>query len=67
MTGREAVIVSAVRSAVGRGKKGGFAQTRPEDLGAAVLRKRSGAFRGCSLPTSTTSSSAARCRRANKG
>ncbi|WP_239616119.1 thiolase family protein [Cohnella mopanensis] len=39
MTGREAVIVSAVRSAVGRGKKGGFAQTRPEDLGAAVLRE----------------------------
>ncbi len=37
MTGREAVIVSAVRTAVGRGKKGGFAQTRPEDLGAAVL------------------------------
>ncbi|TFE23662.1 thiolase family protein [Cohnella luojiensis] len=39
MTGREAVIVSAVRTAVGRGKKGGFAQTRPEDLGAAVLRE----------------------------
>ncbi|WP_027086022.1 thiolase family protein [Cohnella panacarvi] len=36
---REAVIVSAVRTAVGRGKKGGFADTRPEDLGAAVLRE----------------------------
>ncbi|MBO9596929.1 MAG: thiolase family protein [Cohnella sp.] len=36
---REAVIVSAVRTAVGRGKKGGFAETRPEDLGAAVLRE----------------------------
>ncbi len=36
---REAVIVSAVRTAVGRGKKGGFANTRPEDLGAAVLRE----------------------------
>ncbi|WP_256758759.1 thiolase family protein [Cohnella sp. WQ 127256] len=39
MTGREVVIVSAVRTAVGRGKKGGFAQTRPEDLGAAVIRE----------------------------
>lgn len=36
---REAVIVSAVRSAVGRGVKGCFAQTRPEDIGAAVLRE----------------------------
>lgn len=36
---REAVIVSAVRTAVGRGKKGGFADTRPEDLGAAALRE----------------------------
>ena len=36
---REAVIVSAVRTAVGRGKKGGFAETRPEDLGAVVLRE----------------------------
>ncbi|MFC4302098.1 thiolase family protein [Cohnella boryungensis] len=39
MRNREAVIVSAVRTAVGRGKKGGFALTRPEDLGAAVLRE----------------------------
>jgi len=39
MKSREAVIVSAVRTAVGRGKKGGFAQTRPEDLGAAVVRE----------------------------
>lgn len=36
---REAVIVSAVRTAVGRGGNGCFAQTRPEDLGAAVLRE----------------------------
>jgi acetyl-CoA acyltransferase len=39
MTAREAVIVSAVRTAVGRGKKGGFSQTRSEDLGAAVIRE----------------------------
>lgn len=39
MGNREAVIVSAVRTAVGRGNKGGFAQTRPEDLAAAALRE----------------------------
>jgi len=39
MNSRDAVIVSAVRTAVGRGKKGGFAQTRPEDLAAVVLRE----------------------------
>jgi acetyl-CoA acyltransferase len=39
MAAREAVIVSAVRTAVGRGKKGGFAQTRSEDLGAAAIRE----------------------------
>ncbi|RKP50121.1 thiolase family protein [Cohnella endophytica] len=46
MPGREAVIVSAVRTAVGRGKKGGFAQTRPEDLGATVLREAVGRVPG---------------------
>ncbi|WP_276356275.1 thiolase family protein [Cohnella caldifontis] len=34
---REAVIVSAVRTPVGRARSGLFAETRPEDLGAAVL------------------------------
>ncbi|MEF3301585.1 acetyl-CoA C-acyltransferase [Paenibacillus sp. GYB003] len=34
----EAVIVSAVRTAVGRGRKGSLAQTRAEDLGKTVLR-----------------------------
>jgi len=34
---REAVIVSAVRTPVGRAKKGSFAHTRAEDLGRAVL------------------------------
>ncbi|RYM06069.1 acetyl-CoA C-acyltransferase [Sporolactobacillus sp. THM7-7] len=33
----EAVIVSAVRTPVGKAKKGSFAQTRPEDMGKAVL------------------------------
>jgi len=35
---QEAVIVSAVRTAVGRGKKGALTQTRAEDLGRAVLQ-----------------------------
>ena len=34
---REAVFVSAVRTAVGRGKKGTLAFTRPDDLAALVL------------------------------
>ncbi|QGH33545.1 acetyl-CoA C-acyltransferase [Gracilibacillus salitolerans] len=34
---REAVIVSIARTPVGKAKKGGFAQTRIEDLGSTVL------------------------------
>jgi acetyl-CoA acyltransferase len=35
---REPVIVSAVRTAVGKAKRGALAQTRAEDLGRVVLR-----------------------------
>jgi len=35
---RDAVIVSAVRSAIGKGKRGTLAQTRPDDLMAQVIR-----------------------------
>ncbi|WP_274648890.1 acetyl-CoA C-acyltransferase [Paenibacillus humicola] len=35
---RDAVIVSAVRTAVGKAKRGSLADTRAEDLGRAVLR-----------------------------
>ncbi len=35
---REAVIVSAVRTPVGRANKGTYANTRPEDLGAAAVK-----------------------------
>ena len=35
---REAVIVSAVRTPVGRANKGAYKDTRPEDLGAAAVR-----------------------------
>ncbi|MCQ6562500.1 acetyl-CoA C-acyltransferase [Paenibacillus mendelii] len=37
-SGRDPVIVSAVRTAVGRAKKGSLADTRAEDMGRAVLR-----------------------------
>ncbi len=36
---KEAVIVSAARTAVGRAKKGTLASYRPEDMGAAVLKE----------------------------
>ncbi|WP_027417665.1 acetyl-CoA C-acyltransferase [Aneurinibacillus terranovensis] len=36
---REAVIVSAVRTAVGKAPRGTLKNTRPEDLGAIVLRE----------------------------
>lgn len=36
---QEAVIVSATRTAVGKAKRGTLAETRPEDLGAAVVRE----------------------------
>jgi acetyl-CoA acyltransferase len=36
---REAVIVSAVRTPVGKGKRGGLATVRPDELGAAVIRE----------------------------
>lgn len=39
MQAQEAVIVSAVRTAVGRGKKGTLAFTRPDDLAALVLQQ----------------------------
>ncbi len=36
---REAVIVSAVRTPVGKGKRGGLATVRPDELGAAAIRE----------------------------
>lgn len=35
----QAVIVSAVRTAVGRGKKGSLSNTRPDDLAALVIKE----------------------------
>src|ERR1700723_2625921 len=36
---REAVIVSAVRTAVGKASKGALRTTRPDDVGAAVIKE----------------------------
>src|SRR5512137_1111078 len=36
---REAVIVTAARTPVGKAKRGGLATVRPDELGAAVLRE----------------------------
>ncbi|MEW6420883.1 MAG: thiolase family protein, partial [Deinococcota bacterium] len=58
---RDAVIVSAVRTPVGRGVKGTLANTRPDDLAALVLNeavKRAGVdpaavedvYLGCAIP-----------------
>ncbi len=43
---REAVIVSAVRTPVGRGKKGALVDVRPEDLGALVVKEAIARARG---------------------
>ena len=40
---REVVIVSAVRTAVGKANKGTLRTTRPDDLGAVAIRGRAGA------------------------
>jgi acetyl-CoA acyltransferase len=39
MTNHEAVIVSAVRTPVGKAKRGGMATVRPDEMGAAVLKE----------------------------
>jgi acetyl-CoA acyltransferase len=37
---KEAVIVSAVRTAVGKAPKETLKNTRPDEMGGAVIRKR---------------------------
>ncbi len=39
MASREAVIVSAVRTPVGKAKRGGMATVRPDEMGAAVIKE----------------------------
>src|SRR5687768_12773271 len=59
---KEAVIVSAVRTAVGKAPKGTLRNTRPDELGAAAIREAldrvpgldtsqlEDVFMGCALP-----------------
>jgi len=39
MTTKEAVIVSAVRTPIGKAKRGGLATVRPDEMGAAVIKE----------------------------
>src|SRR4026207_847500 len=59
---REALIVSAVRTAVGKAPKGTLRNTRPDEMGAAVIREAiarvegleaseiEGVIMGCAMP-----------------
>ena len=51
---REALVVSAVRTAVGKAPKGTLRHTRPDDLGGAVV-KESRASRGSTPGRARTS------------
>ena len=62
---REAVIVSAVRTACGKALKAPSA-TRPDDLGAVAIQGASPASPISTRKKSKTSSSAAPCPRPNK-
>jgi acetyl-CoA acyltransferase len=46
---RDAVIVSAVRTAVGKAPKGTLRDTRPDEMGAAVIREAIGRAEGLGL------------------
>ncbi len=50
----EAVIVSAVRTPVGRAPKGALSTTRPDDLAAIALGGALGGFRSSTDPKSKT-------------
>ena len=63
---KEVVIVSAVRTPVGKAYKGTLRATRPDDLAAMAIRARSTAFRNSTSARSRTSSSAAPCPRPNR-
>ena len=64
---QDAVIVSAVRTAVGKAPEGTLRGTRPDELAAAAITEalQAGA-RGSTRRKSTTSFSAARCRKRNR-
>ena len=63
----EAVIVSAVRTPVGRAYKGSLRATRPDDLAALVIKEALGRGPRDSIPAKLTMSfSVARCPKASK-
>ena len=51
---KDAVIVSAVRTAVGKAPAGTLRTTRPDDMAAAVLAEALRARRASTPPRSTT-------------
>ena len=63
---RDVAILSAVRTPIGRAPRGVFKNTRPDDLGALVVRE---AIRRAGVPpaASRTSSSAAPTPRPSRG
>ena len=46
---KEAVIVSAVRTAVGKAPKGTLRTTRPDEMGAAVIKEAAARVPGLQL------------------
>jgi acetyl-CoA acetyltransferase len=63
----EVVIVSAVRSAVGRAGKGALAQTRPDELAGQVIRAALARVPGLTAAEVDDVILAAPCPRASRG
>ena len=63
---RDAVIVSAARTAVGKAPRGGLRETPPEELAMTAVRRRSRAPRPRPGARWRTSSWAAPCRRGRR-
>ena len=64
---RDAVIVSAVRTAVGKAPRGTLRETPPEELAMAAVREALARARGSTRPRSRTWSWAAPCPRGPRG
>lgn len=62
----EAVIVSSVRTPVGKAFKGSLRATRPDDLAAVAIKEALARVPVWTRKKSTTSFSVARCPKANK-
>ena len=64
---KEAVIVSIVRTAVGKAPRGVLRSTRPDDMAAAAIREALRRVPALDPAKWRTSSWAARCRRPSRG